>query len=86
MNNPRRILEVYGELRRMAPEHVGSGDLLVCAASLVELFHEEEDADVHFELYKGGVPFDMRGVDVNLSDGGWQILCREWREFGMEWE
>ena len=86
MNRSQRVFEVYRELRRSVPEWVAGSEILACSASLVELFEEEQDDSPQFDLRTGGLPFDMQALDIGLADGGWRVLCREWRWLGMEWD
>lgn len=76
MNRARRVREVYLELRRELGDRAPLRELLECAASLVELFDEEE-SDPQFELWTGGVPFDCWALDLALADGGWRVMGRE---------
>ena len=73
MNKARQIREVFSELRRSIGDRASPRDLLECAASLVELFDQDE-GEPNFELRTGGTPFSNWSLDAAFSDGGWRVL------------
>lgn len=83
MNRARQVREVFSELRTSLGSDVSAAEALECAAALVDLFTEGEDTP-GFSLRTGGVPFEMRAVDVALADGGWRVLCQEWNHMGLD--
>src|SRR5689334_18544755 len=85
MNRAQQIRAVFRELRHALGEQLAAAETLACAASLVELFEEEEDVPA-FSLREGGVPFEMQALDVAFADGGWKVLSREWRVLGLDVE
>jgi hypothetical protein len=83
MNRAQQVREVFLELRRALGDHVTAAEVLASAASLVELFAEEEDGP-QFSLRQGGLPFEMQALDVAFADGGWRVLANEWRQMGFD--
>jgi hypothetical protein len=83
MSRPQQIREVFSELRAALGQRIAPGEALECAAMLVDLFAEDDDG-MHFSLRTGGVPFEMRALDVAFADGGWRVLCQEWSGLGIE--
>lgn len=74
MNRSQRVVEVYRELRQELA-WASSGDLLACAASLVELWAREDEP--HFDTHVGPAPYEEWAVDAAFADGGWRVLARE---------
>lgn len=83
MNRAQQVREVFLELRRGLGERVAAAEVLACAASLVELFAEDDNGP-EFSLRKGGLPFEMQALDVAFADGGWRVLSNEWRQMGFD--
>lgn len=79
MNRPRKIREVYHELRSSSNESLRSLDLLECADALVELF-SDSDKGPRCEIRTGGVPFDQWSLDKVFADGGWRVMGREYEK------
>ena len=73
MNRARQVREVFVELRRSIGDRASPKDLLECAASLVELFDQDEGGPV-YDLRTGGTPFINWAIDVAFADGGWRVL------------
>jgi len=73
MNKSRQIREVFAELRRSIGDRASPRDLLVCAASLVDLFDQDAN-EPQFELRTGGTPFAQWSLDAAFADGGWRVL------------
>lgn len=83
MNRAQQVREVFLELRQALGNQVTPAEVLSCAASLVELFSEDDDGP-QFSLRTGGLPFEMQALDVAFADGGWKVLSREWRWMGCD--
>lgn len=83
MQQPAKIAAVYRELRQALGLKATAGEILACAASLVELI-SLDDGMPAFELREGRQPNDMMAVDLALADGGWSTLSREWDQMGWE--
>ena len=83
MQQPAKVTAVYRELRQALGLKATAGEILACAASLVELF-SFDDGMPAYELREGRQPNDMMAVDVALADGGWRTLSREWDQMGWE--
>jgi len=73
MNRTRQVREVFFELRRSIGGRASPKDLLECAASLVELFDQEEQGP-GYDLRVGGTPFMNWALDAAFADGGWRVL------------
>jgi hypothetical protein len=72
----RQIRAVYAELRRHAGKLVSDREVLVCAASLVELFSDVDEGPV-FDLRAGGQSIGQWALDVAFADGGWRVMGYE---------
>jgi len=78
MNRADQVREIYRELRKSVGDRATSGELIRCAASLVDLF-EEQDESPSFSDRTGGVSIEEWPLDVAFADGGWRILSYEIR-------
>lgn len=83
MRRSEKVTAIYRELRQSVGLRATAAEVLACAASLVDLFADEDDG-AGYELRTGRQPFDMLPLDVALADGGWRILSREWHWMGWE--
>lgn len=83
MRRSEKVTAIYRELRQAVGGRATAGEVLACAASLVDLFLDEDEGP-DFDLHTGRQPFDMLPVDVALADGGWRLLSREWHQLGWE--
>jgi len=78
MNRADQVREVYRELRKSVGDRATSGELIRCAASLVDLFAESDEGPT-FPDRVGGVSIEEWPLDVAFADGGWRVLSYEIR-------
>ena len=83
MKQAATVLEIFRELRRAVGDGVPSVEVLKCAASLVELFSEEDDVPA-FDDREGAPAAELMPLDQAFGAGGWKTLCREWSAVGWE--
>lgn len=76
MSRPKKVRQVYIELRLALGDEVCAHDLLRSAAMLVDIFDGRE---VHPGI-RHGTPrptFEELPLDKAFADGGWRVLARE---------
>lgn len=83
MRRSEKVTAIYRELRQLVGARATASEVLEYAASLVDLFLEEEDG-ARYELRTERPTCDMLAVDVALADGGWRTLSRDWHRMGWE--
>jgi hypothetical protein len=76
MNKSAKVKAVFEELSDVAGETVPSGDLLILAASMVDVSDVDYLAPAANDR-EYGTPFDLWSLDSAFADGGWRVMCRQ---------
>ncbi len=82
MRKTTKVLAIYRELREAAGRQVGAAEALSCAALLVKLFAEDDGG--RWEMAEERLSLDATPVDQMLTNGGWELLSREWDRLGWD--
>ncbi|MCU0811326.1 MAG: hypothetical protein MUE59_09875 [Thiobacillaceae bacterium] len=64
---------IYRKVRQAVCVWTTAVELLACAASLLDLFHDDNDMPGD-DLLPGREPFDTLPPDVALADGSWRRI------------
>jgi hypothetical protein len=76
MNRPKKIKEVYRELRMMLGDEYPDYELLKSASLLIEIYEDDEPITL-VQLKSFGIQFKDREVDEAIKDGGWRLISDE---------
>jgi len=79
VNRPNKTRHIYFELKKLMGEKFFALQLLKSAALFVDIADvAEENNPITAEQMKDFfVPYTEKGVDEEMADGGWMILCQE---------
>jgi hypothetical protein len=77
MSQPRKVREVYAELKAMLGDSVSSAELLECAGMMVEVANGKDRR--RFGMMTPRATFDELPLDVVFGQWQWRLVVREYR-------
>lgn len=77
MSQPKKVKEVYVELKAMLGDSASSAELLECAGMMVELANGKDRR--RFGAMTPRATFDELPLDEVFSRRQWQLVMREYR-------
>jgi len=75
-NRPKKIREIFSELRTSLDSSFSSRDILLLASEILKSRNEKK-LDVSHREYAGNKALYEKDLTSAMSDGGWRILSYE---------